>query len=56
MASELEHFLTDQLAQLPENHPHRPFLVAQKALVDAFLDRATPGPLPDAVPTPETAE
>jgi hypothetical protein len=55
MASELEHFLTDQLAQLPENHPDRPFLAAQKALVDAFLDRADPVQIPDADPTPEIA-
>jgi hypothetical protein len=42
MASELEHFLADQLAHLPENHPDRAFLTAQKALTDAFLDRRVP--------------
>ena len=66
MAIELERFLADQLARLPETHPDKPFLAAQKALVAAYLVhndpniRVTPSPasesLPEALLVTETTE
>lgn len=42
MAVELRSYLTDVLAQLPEDHPDRDYLMGLKAATDAFVERTDP--------------
>jgi primosomal replication protein N len=56
MAVELDHFLTEQLARLPEDHPDRPFVAALAQTVVAFVARTTPTAVVELWPTPPEAE